>query len=100
MLVDQQPGDAPREIIEIGIGPAAMVVDEGERVRVAALKQLRCRVQPLWIFQLGQVEAEFWQQLRCRQPLLDEAVALHSGTTAVVSISISAALSTSPEAST
>ena len=121
VLLDQQPRDAPAEIVELGIGPAAMVVDDRERVRRAAFQQLRRGVQPLGILQLGQVEAELRQQLRRRKrsrrsvvrhpslrakrglggslvaSLLDEN---HSSTTAVVSISTLAALSTRPFTST
>ena len=77
-----------------------MIVDERQRVRRAALEQLRRRVEPLGILQLGQVEAELRQQLRRRQAILDEASRAHSGTTAVVSISTCAALSTRPLTST
>ena len=64
-----------------------MIVDDRQRVRLAALQQFRRGVQPLRILQLGQVEAEFRKLLRRRQAILDEAVAHHSGTTAVASIS-------------
>ena len=73
MLLDQQPRDAAAEIVEVGIGPAAVIVDDRQRVRRAALQQLRRGVQPLGILQLGQVEAEFRQQLRRRQSVFDEA---------------------------
>ena len=77
VLLDQQPRDAPAEIVELGVGPAAMIVDHRQRVRRAALQQLRRRVQPLGILQLGQVEAEFRQQLRRRQAVTDEGVVRH-----------------------
>ena len=72
MLLDQQPRDAPAEIVELGIGPAAMLVDDRERLRAAAFQQFRRGVQPLGILQLGQVEAEFRKQFRRRQPVTNE----------------------------
>ena len=33
MLVEQQPRDAPAEVVEIGICPAAMIVDDRKRIR-------------------------------------------------------------------
>ena len=99
LFLDQQPGDAPAEIVEVGIGPAAVIVDDRQRVRFAALQQLRRGIQPFGILQLGQIEAELRQQLRRRQAILDEAVP-HSGTTAVASISTLASRSTSRTTST
>ena len=72
-FLDQQPRDAAAEIVELGIGPAAVIVDDRQRVRRAALQQFRRGVQPLGILQLGQVEAEFGQQLRRRQAVANEA---------------------------
>ena len=72
VLLDQQPGDAAAEIVELGVGPAAVVVDDRQRVGRAALEQLGGGVQPLGILELGQVEAEFRQQLRRRQAVADE----------------------------
>ena len=74
LLLDQQPGDAPAEIVEVGIGPAAVIVDDRQRVRFAALQQLGGSIQPVGILQLRQIEAELRQQLRRRQAILDEAV--------------------------
>ena len=59
MLFDQQPGDAPTEIVEVGVGPAAVIVDDRERIGLAVLQQFGRSVEPLRILQLGQVEAEF-----------------------------------------
>ena len=67
MLLDQQPRDPAAEIVELGVGPAAVLVDDRERVRRAALEQFRRGVQPLGIVQFGQVEAEFRQLVRRRQ---------------------------------
>src|SRR6185369_17653128 len=100
MLLDQQPRDAAGEIIELGVGLGAMVVDDRERLRIAALKQLRRRIQALGIMQFGEVEAELGQQLRGRQAVADEAVVGHSGTTAVASISTLASGSTRRTTST
>ena len=61
MLVDQQPRDPAGEIVELAIGPAAVLVDDGERVRLAALEQFGGGVEALGILQLGQVEAELRQ---------------------------------------
>ena len=114
LFLDQQPRDAPAEIVELGIGPAAVIVDDRERVGRAALQQLRRGVQPLGILQLGQVEAELGQQLgrngrgeavgstsspaKAGVPL--RVTRDHPRTTAVVSISTLAALSTRPFTST
>ena len=65
-FLDQQPRDAPAEIVEVGIGPAAVFVDDRQRVRLAALEQLGGGIQPVGILELRQVEAELRQQLRRR----------------------------------
>src|SRR5438270_6165517 len=101
MLLLEQPRDAPAEVVEIGVGPASVVVDYRQRIRSAALQQPRSGVQPLGILELRQVEAEFRKLFRRRQSVADEGVVGHSSsTTAVVSISILAALSTRPLTST
>src|SRR5258705_8743725 len=61
----------------MGVGPAAVVVDYRQCVRRAAFEQFRRRVQPLWILQFGQVEAELGQQLRRRQAVANERVVGH-----------------------
>src|SRR5205085_3768538 len=88
---DQQAGDAAGEGVEVGIGPAAMVVDDGERVGVAGLEQFGRGIEAVGILKLRQVEAELGQEVGGWQPVFNEAVVAHSGTTAVASISISAA---------
>src|SRR5438270_6817647 len=104
MLVNQQPRDPTAEIVELGIGPAAMIVDHRKGIWRTAPQQLRGRVQPVGIVQFRKVETEFRQQLRRRQPVADERVVVHvsysSSTTAVVSISTLAAASTRPLTST
>src|SRR5207253_10452304 len=90
----QQPRDAPAEIVEFSVGPAAMVVDDRERVGRTALEQFGGRVEAFRILQLGQIEVEFREQLRRGQAGPNEGVVTHSGTTAVASISINASGST------
>src|SRR5205085_4008986 len=51
-----------------------MLVDQRQCVRRAAVQQIRRRVQPLGIFELGQVEAKFRKQLRRRQAITNEGV--------------------------
>ena len=66
MFVDQEPRDPPAEIVELGIGPAPVIVDDGQRARRTAFQQLCRGVQPLGILKVGQVEAEFRNQFRRR----------------------------------
>ena len=73
-----------------------MLVDHRQRVRGAALQQLRRRVQPLGIVE----QQELRLPRHRRQKVADEGVDDHSGTTAVASISTSAALLTRPLTST
>lgn len=70
-----------------------MVVDHRERVRIAGFQELGGCVQPLGILHVRKVKAEFRKKLRRGQAIFDEAV-LHSGTTAVASISTRALGST------
>ena len=86
-FLDQQPGDAAGEIVEVGIGPAAVGVDDGEVVRLAALEQLRGGVEPLGIMKLRQVEAELRQLAPAAGRRSRRSGRAHSGTTAVASIS-------------
>ena len=72
MLVDQQARDAAGEIVELGVGPAAVVVDHRERVGRAALEQFGGGVEALGIIE--QVEAR--QLVGRGQAVLDEAVAV------------------------
>ena len=58
LFIDQQARNAPAKIVELGIGPSAVAVDDRERVGLATLQQLRCGIQPFGILKLGQVEAE------------------------------------------
>ena len=80
---DEQPRDAARERVELGIGPAAALVDHRERVGRAALEQFGGGVEALGIIE--QVEAR--QIAGCGEAVADEGVVSHSGTTAVASIS-------------
>src|ERR1043165_5532292 len=118
MLLNQQPRDAATKIVELRIGPAAMIVDDRKSVERPAVHQLSGRVQPFGILKSGKIEAEFRKQFRRRQAVFYERIVLHfpsrprkrgsperkqeahSSTTAVVSISILAALSTRPLTST
>src|SRR5207244_383638 len=99
LFFDQKASDAAAEIIEVGVGPAAVIVDDRRRVRRPALQQFGGGIQELRILDVGQVEAEFRKLVRWRQPILDETVP-HSGTTAVASISTLASRSTSRTTST
>ncbi len=76
-----------------------MIVDDRQRIRLAALQQLGGGIEALRILQLGQVETELREQLRRGQPLFDEPVS-HSRTTAVASISTLASRSTRRTTST
>ena len=96
VLVDQQARDAAGEGVEFGVGPAAVVVDHRQRIGRAALEQFGGGVEALGIVE--QVEAR--QLVGRGEAVLDEAVAGHSGTTAVASISTSALGSTRRDTST
>ena len=86
----------PEKVVELGIGPAAVGVDDGEVVGLAALQQFGGGVEALRIIE----QQEFGLLVRRGQPVLDEAVEAHSGTTAVASISTLAAGSTRRSTST
>ena len=58
-LFDQQAGDPVGEVAHLAIGPAAGIVDHGERVGILPVDQLDGGVEPLRILELGQVEEEF-----------------------------------------
>ena len=101
MLLDQQPRDPAGEIVELAIGPAAVIVDDRERHPVSPpLSNSAAAFSALGIIELGQIEAELRKLLRRGQAIVDERVAHQSGTTAVVSISTLAAPSTRPLTST
>jgi len=66
VFVNEEARDSSAEIVEVGVGPAAMLVHHRKRLPVAALQQFRGGVEALGILKLGQVEAEFRKQLRRR----------------------------------
>ena len=76
--LDQQARDAAGEIVEVAIGPAAVVVDDRQRVRLAALEQFGGGVEAVGILQFGQVEAELRKLVRRGQAVADEAVVRHA----------------------
>ena len=72
VLVDQQPRDAAGERVELGVGPAAVVVDHRQRVGRAALEQFGGGVEALGIIE--QVEAR--ELVGRGQAVADEGVAV------------------------
>ena len=86
------------EVVEIGLGPAAAIVEDRERVRRAALEQFGGGVEALGITE----EEELRLLVDGRQAVDDKAVmgCGHSGTTAMASISTSALGSTRRTTST
>ncbi len=77
LFIDQQASDAPAEVVELRIGPAAMFVDDRQRVGRSPLQQLRRAVEALGILHFRKLEAEFRKKLRRRQAVFDERVAHH-----------------------
>src|SRR5687768_5924684 len=77
LFIHQQASDPPAERIELVIGPAAVLIDEREPIRIPALQQFRRRIQPLGIVELGQVETKLRKQLRRRQALANERIVGH-----------------------
>ena len=57
LLLDQQPGDAAGEVVELAIGPAAVGVDDGEVVGLAALQQFGRGVEALGIIEQAGIRA-------------------------------------------
>ena len=77
-LLDQQPRDPARKIVDLGIGPAAIIVDHRRRVRSPACHQFDRRVERVRILKLWAQEQEFRLVRGRRQPVADEAVDLRA----------------------
>ena len=69
-LIHQEPSDAPAECVQFGIGPAAVLVEDRQRIRRAAAEQFGRGVEPFGIIE----QLEFGQQLRRRQAVTDEGI--------------------------
>src|SRR5207237_7635229 len=93
LTLDEQARDPVRQILHLAIGPGAGVVEHRERFGILFVDQLDRSVEAFRVLQLRQGEEEFWLRLQRGEAVANEGVD-HSGTTAMVSISIFARGST------